>query len=116
MSVMMAVAVVVVIVQVVGPFYVAAARHHKNMAVGAQHLDVGAVQLRQYWRRHDFVDIAENGSAIAEIEHAIEGAEQLVELMRTKQYGDLSFTADLPHHVDGNLLVTCVETDQRLIQ
>src|ERR1019366_149509 len=61
-------------------------------------------------------DGAEHRLAVAEIEHAVERAEQLIELMRAKQHGDLALAADLAHHVDRHLLMACVEADQRLIE
>ena len=87
--------IVAMVVHVIGALDVAAARHHEDMAVGAHHLDFGAVQPRQHRRGHDFVDGAEHGLAVAEIEHAVDGAEQLVEFVRAEQHGDLALAADL---------------------
>ncbi len=73
--------VVTMVVQMVGAFDVAPARQHEDMAVGAHHADSRAVELRQHRRRHHLGDGAERGMAIAEIEHAIERADQLIELV-----------------------------------
>src|ERR1019366_8924622 len=118
MSVMMLVAAmaVIVVVQMVGNLHVAAARHHEDVAVGTHHLDLGAVEAREHRRGDHFHDGAEHRLAVAEIEHAAERAEQLIELMRAKQHGDLALAADLAHHVDRHLLMACVEADQRLIE
>src|ERR1039457_1289425 len=115
MSVMMLVAVIVV-VQMVGNLHIAAARHHEDVAGGAHHLDLGAVEAREHRRGDYFLHGAEYRLAVAEIEHAIERAEQLIELMRAEQHGDLALAADLAHHVDRHLLMACVEADQWLIE
>jgi hypothetical protein len=116
MMVAVLVAVMMVVVQVIGALDVAAARHHEDMASRAQYLDVGAIKPRQHRRRHHFINGAENRLAVAEIEHAVERAEQLIELVRAEQHGDLSLAADLAHHIDDDFLMACVEADQRLIQ
>src|SRR5664280_2186821 len=116
MSVMMLVAAmaVIVVVQMVGNLHVAAARHHEDVAVGADYLDVGVIKPRQHRRGDHFVHRAEHRLAVAEIEHAVERAEQLIELMRAEQHGDLALAADLAHHVDRHLLMARVEADRRL--
>ena len=35
---------VTVVVEVIGALNVAAPRHHENMAIGAQHLNIGAIK------------------------------------------------------------------------
>src|SRR5664279_4513802 len=82
MSVMMLVAAmaVIVVVHMVGNLDVAAARHDEDVAVGAHHLNVGAVKPREHRRGDHLLDGAEHRLAVAEIEHAVERAEQLVEL------------------------------------
>ena len=60
---------------------VASARHDKDVAVGTHHVDIRAVEARQHWRGYDLVDRPEHRLTAAELEHAIESAEQLVELM-----------------------------------
>src|SRR5271169_1175454 len=78
MSVMMFVVAMVMVVQMVGNLDVAAARHDEDVAAGAHHLNVGAVKPRQYRRGDHFLDGAEHRLPVAEIEHAVERAEQLV--------------------------------------
>ena len=114
---MVVVAVLVaVIVQMVGSLDIQPPRHHKNMPVGAEYLTIGAEKLRQYWSCDHFFDRAEHGMAVAEIEHAVERPEQLIELVRTEQHGDLPFAADPTHHIDRNFLAAGVEADQRLVE
>ena len=71
---------------------------------------------RQHRRGDDFLDGAEHRLAVAEIEHAVERAEQLVEFVRAEQHGDLALAADLAHHVDRDFLVARIEADQRLVE
>src|SRR5665213_3441664 len=88
MSVMTVIAMMAVIVPVIvrmfDAFDVAPARHHEDMPLGAQHADVRPEQPRQHRRGDDFVDGAEHRLTVAKIEHAVERAEQLVELMRAE--------------------------------
>src|SRR5579862_5122157 len=114
MSVMMVVAVVVV--QMVGVLDVVAARHYEDVAVGPQHVDFGAVKLREHRRGDDFIDRAERRLAVAEIEHAVKRAEQLVELVGAEQHRDLALAAGLAHDVDHDFLVALIEADQRLVE
>src|SRR5450755_2041924 len=82
MSVMMLVAAMVVLM--VGNLHVAPARHDEDVALRAHHLDVGVVEPRQHRRGDHFVDGAEYRLAVAEIEHAVERAEQLIEFVRAE--------------------------------
>ena len=92
---MVVVAVLVaVIVQMIGSLDIQPPRHHENMPVGAEYLNFGAEKLRQYWSCDHFFDRAEHGMAVAEIKHAIERPEQLVEFVRAEQHGDLPLAAD----------------------
>src|ERR1035441_9271043 len=81
MSVMMLLAtmIVIMVVHVIGALDIAAARHDEDVPAGTQHLDFGAVERREHRRGHDFFHGAEHCLAVAEIEHAVDGAEQLVE-------------------------------------
>src|SRR5271165_199921 len=83
MSVLVAV-IVTMLVHVLDAFDVAAARHHEDVAVGAHHADVGAEQARQHRGGDDFLHGAEHRLAAAEIKHAVERAEQLVEFVRAE--------------------------------
>ena len=82
--------VMAVVMRMVGALDVAAARQHENMPFGAHHVDIGAVKLRQHRRRDHFVDGAERGVAVAEIKHAIERADQLIELVGAEQHRDVA--------------------------
>src|SRR5450759_3861513 len=75
MMVVVAIPVTIVIVHVIGALDVEPARHHKDVAAGAHHVDVGAVQARERRRGHHVVDVPEHRLAVAEIEHAVERAE-----------------------------------------
>src|SRR5262245_65878304 len=118
MSVMMVrmVMAMIMIVHVIDAFHVAAARHDKNMAIGTNDLDFGTVQSRQHSCVDYFVDGAEHGLAVAQIEHTVERAKQLVEFMRAEQNGDIALAANLVHHVDSDFLVSRIEADQRLVK
>src|SRR5664279_1129519 len=75
---------VIVVVLMVGNLYVEPARHDKNVAFGAHHLNVGVIEPREHRRSDHFLDGAEYRLAVAEIEHAVDRAEQLVELVRAE--------------------------------
>src|SRR6478752_1746892 len=112
MSVMMMfVSVTMMVVKMVGALDVAAARHHENVAIGPDDLNVGSIKTRQHGSRDHLLDGAKHGLPIAEIEHAIERAQQLIEFVRAEQHGDFSAPADLAHHIDGDFLMTRVEAD-----
>ena len=112
---MMMMAVIVVVL--VRPMLdLAPARQHEDMPAGVHHVDVGAVEPRQHRRGDDLVDGAKHGLAVAEIEHAVERADELVELVRAEQNRDAALAADAAHHVDRHLLVSRVEADQRLVE
>src|SRR5579872_4704562 len=102
MSVMMVLAMLmaVMVVEMIRALDVASARHHENMAVGAHHMDFGAIEPGQDRGGHHLLDGTEHRLAAAEIKHAIERAEQLVEFMRAEQHRDLALAADLPHDLD----------------
>ena len=91
--------------------------HDEDAAAGPHHIDVRAVELRQHRAGDDLVDGAERGMAVAEIEHAVDGAEQLVDLMRAEQHGNaeplaqICRTRSMIDAADGR-----VEADQRLVE
>ena len=105
-----------VIMEMVGTLDIQPPRHHEDMPLGAEDLNIGAEKLRQYRGCDHFFDRAEHGMAIAQIEHAVERSEKLVELVRTEQNGDLSLAADSSHDIDRDFLAPGVEADQRLVE
>src|SRR5262245_60017586 len=113
---MMVAVVMAVIVQMIGPLDVQPPRHHENMPVGAEHLNVGAEKLRYYRGCDHFFDRAKHGMTVTEIEDAVEGSEQLIEFMRAEQHRDLPLAADPAHHIDRYFLAAGVEADQRLVE
>src|ERR1700693_5344946 len=68
--------------------HVLVTRHDEDTALHAHHVDLGSVETRQHRARDHFVDGAERRLAASEIEHAIERAEQRVELMGAEQDRD----------------------------
>ena len=110
------VVMMVMIVQMVGALDVATTRHHEYVAAGANDLDIRAIKPRQNGGCNHFVDSAKNRLTIAQIEYAVERAQELIKLVRAEQHCNLSFTADLAHDIDRNFLMTGVEADQGFIQ
>src|SRR5664279_3891044 len=80
--------VAVVLMHVIGALDVEAVRHHEDVAFGAHHPDVGAVQTRKHRRGHHVVDRAQHRLLVAEIEHAVERSQQLIEFVRAEQHGN----------------------------
>jgi hypothetical protein len=105
-----------VVMQMIGLLHIAAFRHYKNMARCVDDLDFRLVQSRQNGSRHHFVDGPERGFAVAQIEHTIERAQQLIELMRSEQDCNSTAAAELSDMVDHILLVARIKPDQRLIE
>ena len=110
------VVVVTMVMQMVGALDVASARQHEDMAVGAHDLDLGAVELRQHRGRNHLIDGAERGVTVAEIEHAIERADQLIELVGAEQDRDVTLAGEATNQIDDCLLIAIVEADQRLVE
>src|SRR4029434_1900982 len=96
MSVMMVPMIVVVamtmimVMDVIHPLHVAAARHHENMAAGAKDLDFGAIQPRQHRCVDHLVHRAQHRLPIPEIQNTVERTKQLIEFVGAEQYGDLA--------------------------
>ena len=63
------------------------AGHDEDLAAGPHHLDLRAIEARQHGRRDHLVDRAERRLAAAEIEHTVDRAEQLVDLMGAEEDG-----------------------------
>src|SRR5579885_2657949 len=68
------------LVQMIGALHVAAARQYENVTGGMHHVDIDTVKLRQNRRGHDLVHGAEHSAAVAEIKHAVQRTDELVEL------------------------------------
>ena len=84
-------------------FHVVPAGHDENAAFQADDLDRGAIQARQHRAGDHLVDGAERRMPIAEIQHAVERAQQRVQLMRAEQHGDPEFGLQRLrqlHHLD----------------
>src|SRR5689334_15948576 len=115
--VMMAVRVIVAVpfvMSVIGALDVAAAGEHENMPIGPHHLDLRAVKLREHRGGSNFRNSAERRMAIAEIEHAIERADQLVEFVRAEQNRNVALAREAPDEIDHGFLITVIEADERL--
>ena len=81
--------VVVVIVQVGITLERTGLGEDEDVAAGADHLNRRAVKTRQDGFGDDLIDGAERGLTAAEIKHAVDRAEKLVQLMGAKQHGHL---------------------------
>src|SRR5580704_13055937 len=91
------------------------ARHDEDAALQADHIDFGTVEARQHRAGDHLVDGAERGLAAPQIKHAIERAEQRVELMGAEQHSDPELGLQRFHQGDHGVLVMRIETDQRLV-
>ena len=105
-----------VIVRMLGVLDAAAARQHEDLSIDAHHVDVGAVELRQDRRVNDLVNGAERGAAIAEIEHPIKRADQLVDLMSAEQHRDIALARKAANQIDNSFLIVIIEADQRFVE
>src|SRR4029079_14308545 len=94
-----------VMVVVLVAFEDLSARHDEDPPAGAHHLDRGAIERRQDFGRNHLVDGAEGGAAFAEIEHAIDRAEQLVELMGGEENGQPEAPAEITDEFDHHMLL-----------
>lgn len=88
----------------------------KNPTTRPDDLDPGPVQRGQGRRRHDLVDGAEGGVAAAEVKDAVDGAEELVQLMGAKQDSEAELLRQPADKVDDHVLLMLVEADQRLVE
>src|SRR5579872_2467520 len=116
MMMLAGVMIVAVIVSMIEALDIAAAREHEDMPLGMDDLDLRAVETRQNRRRSDLGDGTERGLAVAEIEHAVEFADQLIEFVCAEQNRDAALTREAPYQLDHCLLVAIVEADQRLVE
>ena len=105
-----------VVMQMIGAFDVAPLRHNKNMSVRTDDLNVRPVQPRQHWSGHDFSNGAERCPAPAEVKHAINDAQKLVEFVCAEQNGESSLATKLTDEIDHDFLVPRVQTDQRFVE
>src|SRR5208337_4213004 len=81
MAMMMVVVVIVTFVVLMrGMLDIVTARQDEDVPVGVHHANFRAVELRQHRGRDHLRHGAECGMAIAEVEHAVERADQLIEL------------------------------------
>ena len=110
------VVIVTVVMQMIGALDIAAARQHEDMPVGMHHVDIRAVKLRQHRRRDHLRHGAERGMAIAEVEHAVERADQLIELVSAEQHRDVALAGEAAHQVDNRFLIAIIQADQRLVE
>ena len=70
---------------------VVVAGHDEDAALHPDDVDLGPVEARQHRAGDHLVDRAERGLAAAEIEHAVERAEQRIQLVGAEQDGDPEF-------------------------
>jgi hypothetical protein len=71
--------------EMVVTFDIAPLRHYENMSLRPDDLNVRVIKPRQYGSGNDFVDGTERCAAPAEIKHAINDSEELVELVCAKK-------------------------------
>jgi hypothetical protein len=105
-----------VLVLMVVPLDLVRTRHDEDAPVQMHHLDLRAVQTRQYRAGDHLVHRPQGGLAAAEIENLVHCTEQRVEFVRAEKDGQPEFllqTADKFHH---SALVVRIEADQRLVE
>src|SRR3974377_715775 len=93
---------------------VAAAREHEDVPAPAPDLDVRTVEPRQHRRGPHLTNPAKHRLAVAEVKHAIERADELVQFVRGEEHRDAALAADLAHDIDRDFLMPRIEDDQRL--
>jgi hypothetical protein len=106
----------VMLVPVVVPFDVLPRGHHEDPAIEMHHFDRRAIEPRQHRTGNDLVDRAQRRLAAAEIEHAIDRAQQRVQFMGTEQDGDAQFDLKRFDQVDNLALVVRIEADERFVE
>src|ERR1700733_12244175 len=92
------------------------ARHDEEPPVHTHDLDVSAIQSRKGGTVDDLSHRAERSVSVAEIEDAIEGREERIEFVRAEEDCDLQLLLYAAHELDNLLLVTRIETHERLIE
>ena len=93
-----------------------AAGHDEDMPVGADDLDRRAVEARQDGGLDDLVDGPKGCVAVAEIEDAVDGADDLVEFMGAEEDGEPELAGEVANQVDDDVLLVRVEARQRLVE
>src|ERR1700758_100896 len=107
---------VILLVQMDHVLDVASLRHNEDMSIGADHVDFRSVKPRQNRCGHHLLDGTERGPSATEVEHTVEGAQQLVQLVGAEQNCDTTLATEAPNEVYGDLLVVRIETDQWLVE
>ncbi len=97
-------------------FHVVAAGHDEDPALQADDVDLGSVEARQHRPGDHFVDGTERRLPPPEIKHAVERAEQRVQLVGAEQDGDPEFGLERLHQLHHLALVVRVEAEQRLVE
>src|SRR5262249_25074156 len=105
-----------VVMSMIGALEVTAAGEHENMPISPHHLDLRTIELRQHRRRGDFRHGAERGMTVAQVEYAVECADQLVEFVGAEQNRNVALAGEAPDQIDHRFLVAVVEADERLIE
>src|ERR1700724_2469180 len=78
-------------------FHIVSAGHDEDSVLQTDYLDLGPVERRQHRTRDHLVDGAERRAPPPEIKHAVERAEQRIELVRAEQEGDPEFGLERFH-------------------
>src|SRR5581483_3783806 len=92
------------------------ARHHEDAAAEPHHLDLRAVEPRQNRAGDDLLDGAERRLPVAEIQHAVEGPEQRVELVRREEDRHAVVALQTLGELDDGRLMRRIEADERLVE
>ena len=92
-----------VIVPVLVMFHVVAAGHHEDPAAQAHHVDLGAVQPRQDGPGDHLIDGSERRVAVAEIQHAVERAQQRIQFVGAEQHSDPKLGLERFRQLDDHL-------------
>src|ERR1700733_14609766 len=74
------------------------------------------IEARQHWAGDHLVDGADHRRSPAQIENAIDGVDEWIELVGAEQNRDLQIVANAPGRFDHALLMRGIKRDQRLVE
>src|SRR4029077_13625256 len=98
------------------PLDLISAGHDENSTLKMHHIDVGAVKPRQDGRGDHFIDRSDGRLPVAEIKHAVDGADERVDLMSAEKHGELELAIELRNEADDSFLMIEVEAEQGLVE
>src|SRR5580704_7876212 len=70
------------------------AGHHEHSTLQEHHVDVGPVKPRQDRGRDHFLDRADRGLPVTQIEDAIDRTDERIDLVGAEKHGELEFAIE----------------------